>query len=494
MTLQFTNAFHLKILFKNWSIKQLTVVGFIAVILPITTALFFGVSQINQLSKHSTQGMQTVANIIAVSRQLNLSLIRMQRLASQSLILQDQELAQQYQHQSERLLNSIQQKLIPIHKDKNTSLIDQFISQINLLNSIIAQQPAPQISQIEIQFQQLNKTYQQIITLNEQLVSQQIELVETHADSSQTTMLKSLFIIPLSLGIALLFILLIVKPLAIISKKVKRLEQGKFNERITFSGAKEIKNIATALEQMRVQLKSLERQKSSFIRHISHELKTPLAAIREGTELLYDHSVGTLNEGQQEIALIIKSNVNRLQTLIEDLLDFNIVLDSSSLQSSEEVDINVLVKQCFTLRKLEIRTKNLTIANTLQATCIESNEKQLGVIIDNILSNAIKYSPNNSTINVTGAVKNQHYQLCISDQGPGLPPQLCNKVFDAFYQGPPPENSQIKSSGLGLTIVKELIRRLHGDIKLHSNTQPQGLTVTILLPINSNSLIEKPIK
>jgi two-component system, NtrC family, sensor histidine kinase GlrK len=316
-----------------------------------------------------------------------------------------------------------------------------------------------------------------------ELISSHAQNMKYSADNVRLTMLNSLLIIPVTITIAGIFILLIIRPLRQLSTKIHRLEQGHFEEKISFSGSKEIKEIADALELMRARLHALELQKSSFIRHISHELKTPLAAIREGTELLYDNSVGSLNTDQQEITNILKESVSRLQNLIEDLLDFNIVLDSTSLQDAEKSELSKIIEQNITLRKLDIQSKQLTVITDLQPLNIQTNVKQLSVILDNLLSNAIKYSPHGGEICITTQIENHEITLMMTDQGPGIEVSYHQKVFDAFYQGTPPIDSHIKSSGLGLTIVKELLMRLNGDIQLASLTTPEhGLKVTLSFP------------
>ena len=112
-----------------------------------------------------------------------------------------------------------------------------------------------------------------------------------------------------------------------------------------------------------------------------------------------------------------------------------------------------------------------------------SNRKQIAVIIDNILSNAIKYSPDGGEINISSLLINEQLQLCISDQGIGIEKENQSKIFDAFYQGPPPKTSIIKGSGLGLTIVKELLLRLNGNIEvINAPNNAQGTTIQITLP------------
>jgi two-component system sensor histidine kinase GlrK len=234
---------------------------------------------------------------------------------------------------------------------------------------------------------------------------------------------------------------------------------------------------------MRKRLHALELQKSSFIRHISHELKTPLAAIREGTELLYDNSVGELNPDQQEISNIIRSSVTRLQRLIEDLLDFNIVLDSTSLQDVENVELSSLIDNVLQQRSLDIKRKKLTMIHKNQSIMLKVNGKQLSVILDNLVSNAIKYSDENNPINIVCSLDNAQLKLSVIDQGSGIEKNQQERIFDAFYQGTPAENLNIKGSGLGLTIVKELLMRLNGTIEMKSNTGINpGTTMTITLP------------
>ena len=199
--------------------------------------------------------------------------------------------------------------------------------------------------------------------------------------------------------------------------------------------------------------------------------------------MLYDNSVGELNAEQQEISHIIKDSVFRLQQHIEDLLDFNIVLDSTSLQDSELIQINEVVLQVISDRKLDIKRRKLIFTKHLNNISLISNRKQIAVIIDNILSNAIKYSPDGGEINISSLLINEQLQLCISDQGIGIEKENQSKIFDAFYQGPPPKTSIIKGSGLGLTIVKELLLRLNGNIEvINTPNNAQGTTIQITLP------------
>jgi len=467
------------------SIKKLTLLGFSLVAFPLVAALLYSATQINQLSNQSEKAIFNAAALTQTNKELSERLVKMERYASQSIVLNNRELTKNYFTEEAEILTLINNNLIN-HNDKRLKTTSiQFLNEINVINRLLAPENKKPLGlpQLQEPFKQLAKTKQAITQRSNTLIYHQAEAVKVSAQGVRQTMLYSLLIIPGTLFIALFFIIAITKPLKKLIAQIQQLEQGNFEHKIVLKSSPEINEIVDALDVMRTRLHALELQKSSFIRHISHELKTPLAAIREGTELLYDNSVGSLNPDQHEISDIIRTSVTRLQRLIEDLLNFNIVLDSTSLQDSEKLNVTQVINSVIAERKLDIKRKSLVIEATLDNVFIYSNAKQLAVILDNLLSNAIKYSPDNGTIFITSALHTGTLSITLSDEGVGLSDTQIEKVFDAFYQGPPPENSTIKGSGLGLTIVKELLMRINGKISVSSRVnKPNGATFALSLP------------
>lgn len=474
----------------NLSIKSLTLLGFSLVAIPLVLALLFGASQVNTLAQESEGAILDVTKLLDNQQLLKSSQIKMERNAAQYLVLRDLALAGSYLEQSQQLLLITQQLITASSDTELQQLANRYAKTVtDIVETTIpnAEKKSPNdddiLQPIQQKFNRLTTIYEQINQRSNALNTQHINNIKQAAQATRDIMIQSLVIIPISLIIATLFIYLITTPLKILTKNILRLQQGHFDREIQLAGSPEIQEIAQALENMRTRLHALELQKSSFIRHISHELKTPLAAIREGTELLYDHSVGELNAEQQEISHIIKNSVFRLQKHIEDLLDFNIVLDSTSLQDSEKIVIDDTVTQVISERTLDIKRKKIQLELKHNNIVVMSNRKQVAVIIDNLLSNAIKYSPNEGLISISAVLIDEQLQLTISDQGIGISEENQHKIFDAFFQGPPPIDSLVKGSGLGLTIVKELILRLNGHIELLTNHQQQtGTKVRITLP------------
>ncbi len=470
---------------KNLSIKQLTLLGFTLVSLPLIAALIYSAMQVSLLSSQGANAIFDVAKLIKTNRELSSAISNMERYASQYLVLGDEDLLQRYLQQEHIFLVLLNHKL----KEYGDQQLNQLTVQATTITQKIAEilhsqsSLATPLALLQNRFRALVEISQKMTVRSNDLISLQAHNIKKSANNVSSMLLKSLFIIPLIIVIAGIFIFLITTPLKQLTTRIQQLEAGNFDKKVQVKGSQDIAEIAQALEMMRCRLQALELQKSSFIRHISHELKTPLAAIRVGIELLDDSSVGELSAEQQEVCNIIRHNVNRLQQLIEDLLDFNIVLDSTSLQDSENIVVATVVDKVLEERQLDIKHKQLNISLAIENIVLISNRKQLEVILDNLLSNAIKFSPEQATIEISAKLAQDKLELCISDQGKGIDVEAQHKIFDAFYQGEAPKNTQIKSSGLGLTIVKELLMRLNGEITLKSQvTPPSGTQFYITLP------------
>jgi len=467
----------------NLSIKQLSILGFLLVTLPLIASLTYSAFQISKLATFGQGTVLDVANLIESNQKIAMTLERMERAASQYIVLKDPDLKAQYQQLSKQLDELVLQYRAQNTDDRLQELSQKFIDITNIVNNIASENYNDELSleQIQRYFKALSSTNQAINVRSNELIAVHADQIRSSADSISNILVKSLLVLPLTVVLALYFIFLLTYPFKQLVSNIKNIEKGKFAKPVVFDGAIELEEIAQALERMRTRLHALELQKSSFIRHISHELKTPLAAIREGTELLYDNSLGQLSQNQKEVTNIIRESVNTLQQHIEDLLNFNIVLDSTSLQDAQLVDIDIQIEKVTTAWQLEIKRKQLTVCHKASHITTESNAKQVQVILDNLLSNAIKYSPEHGDINITTSIQDDMAKICIEDHGPGMTESEQTHLFDAFYQGSEPNDDTIKGSGLGLTIVKELTMRLQGDIKINNRING-GVKAELTLP------------
>ena len=478
-----------RVLPNKLSIKRMTILGFFLVIFPLLSALIYLAEQTKSASDAGANAIIAVSSLVEANQDLQQALTNSERFASQFIVLKEDELLTRFTSAQERVAHILKTQLMPIEDDVLQTQISLLTTQLAMIANQLPEQSQgfDELAETATAFKGIAEINARIRARSDQLIQQSAQDIRNRTKDVDVVIYQSLLIIPVSLLLAGIFIYLISQPLKTLVRKIALLEQGDFNQRVAVQGSSDVKEIAKALDTLRVRLHALELQKSSFIRHISHELKTPLAAIREGSALLNDNSLGRLNAGQQEVSQIIIDSVNRLQQLIEDLLAFNIVLDSTSLQDSEQVQVAPLVEQIVAEHKLALQKKALEVTLNLKPIQIQSNRKQLSVILENLISNAIKYVPAQGQIQITAAIEQSTLVLSVADNGQGISPTALTHIFDAFYQGESPASltdTEIKSSGLGLTIVQELVMRLNGDIQVDSRQteSDHGTCFTITLP------------
>ena len=211
---------------------------------------------------------------------------------------------------------------------------------------------------------------------------------------------ESSMLIPLALAATLSFALGIGRPLRQVDRAITELGGGNFGREILVSGPVDLRRLGEQLEWLRGRLLDLAQERNRFLRHMSHELKTPLANIREGTELLMDGAVGALGAGQREVTAILQDNSIKLQRMIENLLSFSAWQSNSAGLDPSEFRIRPVVKQVLENQQLTLVSQRLRLDVKIDDIALFADRGKLRLILENLLSNAIKYSPRGGTITV----------------------------------------------------------------------------------------------
>ena len=233
---------------------------------------------------------------------------------------------------------------------------------------------------------------------------------------------------------------------------------------------------------MRTRLLEVEQDKNRFLHHISHELKTPLTAVREGAELLTEEVVGHLNSQQREIVAILRGNSLQLQKLIENLLDFNIASSRASQLKVEPVDLARVIESVLAHHKVATMARQLVLDVSLQPVALAGDRNKLQTLVDNLVSNAIKFSPPEGRLRVRLQKRGEQALIEVADSGPGIPPAERRRIFDAFYQGSSSATGHVRGTGLGLSISRSIMEKLGGSLGFESKLG-SGTTVTIRIPV-----------
>jgi PAS domain S-box-containing protein len=242
--------------------------------------------------------------------------------------------------------------------------------------------------------------------------------------------------------------------------------------------------LATQRDENR-RLVELDRVKASFLAEISHELRTPLTSILSFTELLRD-GVGRDDPAEQvEFLDIITRNADRLLRLVDDLVLLDRAETGILPVDWGAFDVPSLVDEAVTTCSPSAEAKRITLeANLGEGALITGDAQRIAQLLDVLLSNAIKFTPEGGRVTVTATPSEDHWFISVADTGIGVPPAERDSLFERFYRASNARAARIPGSGLGLAVARA-IARLHGGEISVSSGDPTGTVVLVALPIGS---------
>lgn len=260
------------------------------------------------------------------------------------------------------------------------------------------------------------------------------------------------------------------RPMRRIEAAIERLGDNQFDQPIAVRGPVDLQRLGRQLDWLRQRLAALESDKTRFVRHISHELKTPLASIREGVALLQDGVAGTLTPDQAEVARILRDSTAALQGQIEDLLRYHATAFEAQRLRRTPVDLKALLLRITEAQRLQWQAKQLSVTVSGATGRAEADADKLSVALGNLLSNAVRFSPAGGPIRFVVSEEAQRLAIDCIDEGPGVAPEDAERIFDPFYQGRHQPAGARHGSGIGLSIVREYVRAHGGSVRLMPRT------------------------
>ena len=284
----------------------------------------------------------------------------------------------------------------------------------------------------------------------------------------------------LAFGVALLAGALAAEPLARRLARLRaaadRIARGSFSEPIVDNSHDEIGELARSFEEMRVRLEALERSRSAFIANASHELRTPLTALGGYLELLTEG--GLTDAERSEFLDTMGEQVQRLTKLATDLLDLSRLDAGGITVAREEVELAELASDCAREMQAIAAKRGSTIVVTGGDRALaRGDEGRVLQVLRVLVDNAVRHTPRGSTITLSTGTTPWGASVVVSDDGPGIPPEVVERIFERFYRGP---GAAARGTGLGLAIARELAERMDG--RLLASSGPGGTRFTLELP------------
>ena len=273
------------------------------------------------------------------------------------------------------------------------------------------------------------------------------------------------------------------RPIESIERAIEHLGESRFEEPVKVHGPADLRRVGRHLDWLRRRLGDLESDRERTLRHVSHELKTPLTALREGIALLQEGVVGTLEGSQQEVVEILQHNVMTLQRQIESLLRLNAMSFEARRLSYRPLSVKELLADVIQGRELQIQARHLTVLSEAPAITCQLDADKLQVALDNLLSNAIDFSPEGGVIRLEAEIVEDTLRIACIDQGPGIAAEDRERIFEPFVQGSLPSPTPRQGSGVGLSIVRELMTAMGGQVELvPGNGKAPGANFRIEVP------------
>lgn len=455
----------------RFSFAQLLLVAFVLIGALLGAAALRALFSLETLMAQSREGAAQAVALSTAAQSLGERSLGMERAARQSLVLRDYQLRQRF-NEAAGNARDILQRLEDNELPRNFS--QQWRRQLAEISALLDGPPETALDrerEVMTAFRALDghnaaiaQQVQAIIALRNQALQDRVER------SRRLLTFQVMGSIVLAALMATGFGLWLVRPLKRLEKAIQSLGENRLDLPIDIQGPSDVRRVSQQLEWLRLRLTELDADKARFLRHISHELKTPLASLHEGVAVLGDGVAGALNPSQTEVVGILQHNTQLLQRQIEGLLRFNAAAFEAGQLKRERTDLRVLLEQQIEAMRLQWQASDLTVRAEGTSLLMPVDRELMSSALGNLLINAIRFSPPGGQIRLVLSRLPGLACIDIIDQGPGVAEADHSRIFEPFYRGERQPEGAARGTGIGLSIVHEYIVAHGGRIQLLSES------------------------
>jgi two-component system sensor histidine kinase GlrK len=452
------------------SFRQTLLAAFLLIAGLLAAASLGGLFTLERVMAQSRAATESTSLLTVDARQLGDLRVAMERSARQYIVLDDPSLLRgftQAADEATRLLGEMRRNDLP------PGLSAQWLAQLPPIKDVLGG-PKASIQQrqdaLDARFRALDRLNDQIAeavrrdgaTRNAALQEQ----LEAGRASVGTQVLAAIVLAGL---LALAFGVWLTRPLKRLELAIAGLGENRMDHPVDIRGPSDMRSLGRRLEWLRLRLKELDEDKARFLRYTSHELKTPLAALREGVALLEDGVAGPMTADQREIARILGHNTATLQNQIEALLRFNAAAFEARRLDRSDTDLRGLLHALVQEQRLQWQARHLTIELEGEAPLLAVDADKLSAALGNLLSNSIRFSPVGGTLFITLSARRGCVHIDLRDEGPGVAPGDRERIFEPFFRGEVQPDDAVRGTGIGLSIVREYVQAHGGRVDLLSD-------------------------
>jgi two-component system sensor histidine kinase GlrK len=464
------------------SFLGLCLASFMLVAAPLVAALAYSAWHSERLAERSRSAVFNAAQAARASRTLVNRISSLERLATLNAPGASSDLERvhaSFRQVAHELLQ------LPLEEDQLAALKKTMAQEEGLYELLSVPRAVkagpPERRRVAALAADLADNASEVLAISTRVADREVMRLRADAEAVQRQLvLLVIFSTAVALALALALTRHIARPIAALDAAIRQLGSADFERPIAVRGPEDLKTLGERLDWLRRRLVELEDEKNRFLRHLSHELKTPLTALREGAELLHDEVGGPLLPPQRRVVGIMKDNSIKLQRLIEELLDYQRALHAAAALQVQRVSLRSVIQEAMRSHELAAQAKGLQIAVDAQATTVDADPDKLRSVVDNLIGNAVKFTPAGGSVAVRTSSSGDQALIDVIDSGPGVPAEERDSIFDSFFRGRAKASTRVEGSGLGLAIAREFVEAHGGKISVLA--EERGAHFRVALP------------
>jgi len=448
------------------SLPQLVLLAFVVVMLPLGVLMYQAGQALSELSRLAEVSARQAVAETRRARTLGSLALEMERGARQYAVVQQDSLLEIYDARLEEFRQLLTSQRLLLPDDPDVKALGDLLDELEALPDLDAES----YEQTLTQFVPFSEHVEGMRQATNQRIDQRLDAIQGRAvEVQQRLWWQTGALVSSSLLLMLLFTRLIIRPVRQLESRILGIGSGDQEHRVQrVQGPAELVALGERLDWLTGRLDELEEQKQQFLRHMSHELKTPLASVREGSSLLSDGVAGEVNPRQREVLELIDASGAELQRLIEQLLDYNL-LQHNRTAEIERLDIATVVREVLAKHRLALETKEMRLEVFTGRVIWWADHQATARVLDNLISNALAYGEQGGDMVIRARASHDRLELEVANSGEPIAEQDRPHLFEAFYQGRARRKGALKGSGIGLSVAADCARLQHGRLDLVDN-------------------------
>jgi two-component system sensor histidine kinase GlrK len=465
----------------RFSFQQLLLVAFLLIGVLLGAAALRALFSLDTLMAQSRESAAQAIALTTAAQSLSERSLTMERAARQSLVLRDNPLRQRFNEaagNARDILRRLEDNELP------PEYADNWRERLGAITELLDGPPETALDRerdVARAFREIDGHSASIAQKVQSIITGRNEALQARFETSRQELTQQVVgSIGVAAILALGFGIWLARPFKRLEKAIQGLGENQLDVPIDIPGPSDVRRVSQQLEWLRLRLTELDADKARFLRHISHELKTPLASLHEGVAVLGDGVAGALSPSQAEVVNILQHNTLLLQHQIEALLRFNAAAFEARQLKRERTDLMALLEDQVDTQRLQWQAQALTVRAEGVPVTMPLDREKIASAVGNLLSNAIRFSPHGGHIRLMLIDLPGRACIDIVDQGPGVAEADRDRIFEPFYRGERQPKGAVRGTGIGLSIVHEYILAHGGRITLLP--QRQGAHFRIELP------------